>query len=1172
MSNLARLVRTSHRVFWLGAIAVVAGSGVTRADSNPNYRWHTFGDLDGDGISDLAVIGGSYWSAMPVAFSNADGTWRPVTASIANFSLYATQSGAMPVTGDFDGDGKMDVALTGGAGWGTVPVAFSNGNGTFHVTNAGVSGFPSWASQPGVVAVAGDFNGDHLDDIALTGGPGWGSIPIAFSRGDGTFRVTNTAVWGFPVWATQGSRPVAGDFNGDGRGDLALVGGQGWNTIPVAFSNGNGSFGVTNSWVSNFPVYAGQTGAMPVAGDFDGDGRGDIALVGGVNWTTVPVALSNGDGGFRDMNRTVADLPVYAAQAGARAIGGDFNGDGFGDIALTGAAGWTTVPVGFSNGDGTFRTTNATTLDIPQLAAQSGAQPVGALSSPGRGVQHAPGWCDPAPSLLTCANQAYQESSCSAAKKTVCEAAAIDKFHNSLSGTATATILEPHDMKPLLPVARIDMFADNAHYQAFDTAAIAGADPIGSFITARSLGLAHGANLAPQHPDWEAHGTAITSCKEYAYKRYYDYARFEEAAATCLGDDECIYGVAMSGSNPGLGFYLTMDDANDRASRHGLMFQTQASSGQRQDATVIVPTTQVKNPFFTESVADMFQLVPGYDAEGQADLDAIKAAIATGITQPYDTSDRWAWQQQMHDAQGPINLDERAAIDTRVVNYQNALAQVDAVEVALRGFYKTQHCTCTNGPCPPVFGPDDRGVTCTSVLDGRLRNAITELEYTLRIEWNHKDPRSGLVDHGCLALDSKKCDWSPKAFVREYAGILGTARAATYQKCIDSFTPSDFADASNGTGSNLTASDLASLRTLEDAFGRQRARMDAEAQTWPWQTPAALDPLADTLATRSTLALSFPQDGQRYGLRGFLEARWDYGGGWTLTVNKSTKTKVDSVDTDAKVYAYASFTVPRTSVPDPAELIKIPTAGTASYNPGDLLQGAVNSVEDGILAHTYTVVDGAFEASAGHDGHAADIKGHLIFMDKQIIEPFERVYANNQTYEGPNYDNRVTIYNTTKPFTVFGIPCYVSLGVAANYGYTSSFDVAGPVSGGVEKLQLHFEPKAKIDAVGSLGIGVPGLSVGVRGVVMVASLDLPFNVSASLSGPVDAVVLDVYTDASIHTRLLDGKISVFVDYLIDTAEAEIFSWHGLPLDHVMWNRELHINMPALKREFSPRNL
>jgi hypothetical protein len=54
---------------------------------------------------------------------------------------------------------KADIALVGGGGWGSVPVAFSQGNGTFSVTNAAVANIPGWAQVPGAKPVAGDYNG-----------------------------------------------------------------------------------------------------------------------------------------------------------------------------------------------------------------------------------------------------------------------------------------------------------------------------------------------------------------------------------------------------------------------------------------------------------------------------------------------------------------------------------------------------------------------------------------------------------------------------------------------------------------------------------------------------------------------------------------------------------------------------------------------------------------------------------------------------------------------------------------------------------------------------------------------------------------------------------------------------------------------------------------------------
>jgi hypothetical protein len=343
---------------------------------------------------------GSPWTTVPMAFSNGDGTFQVTNRTVADFPLFATQSGAKPVPGDFDGDGRGDVALTGGSSngsaWGSIPVAFSNGDGSFRVTNGSVADFGTFATQSGAKPVSGDFDGDGRSDIALTGGSSngtpWKSIPVAFSNGDGTFRVTNASAIEFALDATQGAaKPVSGDFDGDGKSDIALTGGSSngvpWTSIPVAFSNGDGSFRITNVSVADFGGYATQGAAKPVSGDFDGDGKGDIALTGGssngVPWTSIPVAFSNGDGSFRVANASVSNFGGYATQGSAKPVAGDFDADGRGDIALTGGSSngvpWTSIPVAFSNGDGSFRITNATVADFPTYATQPGAKPVAAF-------------------------------------------------------------------------------------------------------------------------------------------------------------------------------------------------------------------------------------------------------------------------------------------------------------------------------------------------------------------------------------------------------------------------------------------------------------------------------------------------------------------------------------------------------------------------------------------------------------------------------------------------------------------------------------------------------------------------------------------------------------------------------------------------------------------------
>jgi hypothetical protein len=86
-------------------------------------------------------------------------------------------------------------------------MALSNGDGTFAVTNRPLESFAAWAQIPGVKVITGDFNRDGRTDIALTGVTGWSTIPMAFSNGDGTFAVTNRDAGAFPVWAAA---PVHG--------------------------------------------------------------------------------------------------------------------------------------------------------------------------------------------------------------------------------------------------------------------------------------------------------------------------------------------------------------------------------------------------------------------------------------------------------------------------------------------------------------------------------------------------------------------------------------------------------------------------------------------------------------------------------------------------------------------------------------------------------------------------------------------------------------------------------------------------------------------------------------------------------------------------------------------------------------------------------------------------
>lgn len=341
------------------------------------------GDFAGsDHLSDIALTGVSGWTTIPMAESHGDGAFTYVNKDLNNgsFTTWAATAGVKAVAGNFSGNGHADIALLGAPGWTMLPVAYFFGDDRSLLvrSNSTIGPFATWATTSGAQPVVGDFDGDGRDDIALTGPRGWSTLPIAFSGGIGHFSVTNNRLSNFPAWAaTAGVKAVPGDFDGDGKGDIALTGPSSWGSVPVAFSNGDGTFHVTNQPLSSFPTWAATAGAQIVPGDFNGDGLSDIAITGPQGWATLPVALSRGDGNFSVTNQRLTSFPSWAATAGVKAIAGDFDLDGKGDVALTGGSNWDSLPVAFSTGAGTFRVVNQAMSSFPALAANAGAIALG---------------------------------------------------------------------------------------------------------------------------------------------------------------------------------------------------------------------------------------------------------------------------------------------------------------------------------------------------------------------------------------------------------------------------------------------------------------------------------------------------------------------------------------------------------------------------------------------------------------------------------------------------------------------------------------------------------------------------------------------------------------------------------------------------------------------------
>jgi hypothetical protein len=290
------------------------------------------GDLDGDGLPDLAVganyddDGGSNRGALWLLRLNADGTVKQtskISSTQGGFTgpLRANDEFGRAVTalGDLDGDGVIDLAVgaptdtTGGSRRGAVWILFLNQDGTVkrHVKIAsGMGGFTGrlknldwWGFS---LANLGDFDGDGVTDLAVgaalddDGGVNAGAAWLLYLKSDGTVKdhrkisMLSGGFTGQLESPDQFGTSVAalGDLNGDGVTELAVGavkdddGGTDRGSVYVLFLTADGTVAFhqkIGNLSGNWPLRTLNNwdwlgSALAPLGDLDGDGVFDVAI------------------------------------------------------------------------------------------------------------------------------------------------------------------------------------------------------------------------------------------------------------------------------------------------------------------------------------------------------------------------------------------------------------------------------------------------------------------------------------------------------------------------------------------------------------------------------------------------------------------------------------------------------------------------------------------------------------------------------------------------------------------------------------------------------------------------------------------------------------------------------------------------------------------------------
>lgn len=257
-------------------------------------------------------------------------------------------------SGDFNGDGKHDLLIHSDN---SITIYRSNGSQLDLIFSTVERVLGSWQFKPNDQFYLGDFNGDGKDEVVVYNSVDWIIEYLGLLVDDGNNGLKLVARYDdvIPGWQFQKTdKFYVADFNGDGKKDLFVFNGSNWSIPYVGMLRSNGSsFSVVQRYDANMPGWEMRSQDRHYVGDFNGDGKEDLWVFNGVNWSIPYLGMLRSNGNNLSMTKRYDEnMPSWQMRSQDRHYVGDFNGDGKKDLFVFNGGQWSIAYLGMLRSSG----------------------------------------------------------------------------------------------------------------------------------------------------------------------------------------------------------------------------------------------------------------------------------------------------------------------------------------------------------------------------------------------------------------------------------------------------------------------------------------------------------------------------------------------------------------------------------------------------------------------------------------------------------------------------------------------------------------------------------------------------------------------------------------------------------------------------------------------------